>query len=73
MNAVTYEVSIVRDYYQRQVYTVLALVSDAGGLFGGLSPICMVFVTLFQYHGAYIKVLSEMYTDIGEATHASQS
>ena len=54
MNAVTYEVSATRDFNERKIYTVLDLVSDVGGLFGGLSPICFLLVSVFQYHGSYI-------------------
>ena len=51
-NAITYEISMTRDFYSRQVYTVITMVSDVGGLFGGIAPLCSIIVLMFQYHGA---------------------
>ena len=46
-NAVTFEVSSDRNNYQRNVYTILDLLSDVGGLVGAISPISYGLILLF--------------------------
>ena len=46
-NAVTFEVSSDRNNYFRNVYTILDLLSDVGGLFGAIQPICYGLILLF--------------------------
>lgn len=36
------------------------LLSDVGGLFGAIQPFCYVLILIFQYHGAYTYVLSDL-------------
>ena len=40
INGITYEMSATRLEYTRTVYSILDLLSDVGGLFGALMPIC---------------------------------
>ena len=46
-NAVTFEVSNDRNHYQRNVYTILDLLSDVGGLIGVIYPISYGLALLF--------------------------
>lgn len=62
-NAITFEVSLTRSLYQRTVYSAMDLLSDIGGLFGALKPICFTLVLVFQYYGAYSFVMSDLSRD----------
>ena len=39
---------------------MLDFLSDIGGLFGAIQPICFALVLVFQYHGAYNFVMSNL-------------
>ncbi len=46
-NAVTYEMSQTKRVFVRNVYTVLDIMGDLGGLFGALTPMFAIIVTMF--------------------------
>ena len=53
INSLTFEVSSDRQTYYRQVYSILDFFSDVGGLFGAVSPIFIVIVSLTNLWGQY--------------------
>ena len=62
-NAVTYEMSLDKKIYIREVYTLLDLMGDLGGLFGALTPLFAAIVKLCQYEGAYQFIMHDMFID----------
>lgn len=60
MNAITFEMSLSQIEYKRTVYSFLDFLSDLGGLFGILVPLCTVIVTIFQYRGSYLRLMKDM-------------
>jgi len=52
-NAITYELSQDQIKYYRNVYSFLDLMSDVGGLYGSISPICVTMVFFLQYRSSY--------------------
>ena len=52
-NAVTLEVSLDQEKYQRAIYSLLDYVSDLGGLFGAVSPIFLGFTTLLNNDSSF--------------------
>ena len=48
-NAITYELSLSRNVFYRQVYGMLDWLRDLGGLFGALSGISLTIVLVFQF------------------------
>ena len=59
-NAITYEISLTRQEFKRQVYGIMDFLRDIGGLFGALGPIFGVFVAMFQYRGIYMSLSTTM-------------
>ena len=51
--------SATRIEYTRTVYSILDLLSDVGGLFGALGPICSGIVIAFQHQGAWMFILGD--------------
>ena len=62
-NSITYEMSLDKNIYIREVYTFLDLMGDLGGLAGALTPIFAGIVKLCQYEGAYQFVMHDMFID----------
>ena len=62
-NAITYELSRDQIKYYRRVYSVLDLMSDLGGLYGSLTPVCMTLVYCLQYRSSYQFVMNDMFVD----------
>ena len=52
-NALTIEMSLDLRVYHRKVYSWGDYVSDMGGLFGALSPICMSILTIINFYSSY--------------------
>ena len=44
----------------RRVYNSLDFLSDIGGLFGTLGPLCGIIVAIFQYRGSYLCLMDDM-------------
>ena len=59
--AVTFEVSLNLTSYYRRVYSILDLLSDVGGLFGAISPLCLAITGFFQYYGPYQFVMADLF------------
>ena len=55
--------SLTSRVYVRQVYTFLEFLGELGGLFGALTPLCMMVVTAFQYQSSYQFVMAAMFID----------
>ena len=51
INAITYELSLTRIEFYRNVYSALDYLRDLGGLFSALGPICAGIVAMIQYRG----------------------
>lgn len=51
--AITYEMSMTRREFDRQVYSSLQLGSDLGGLFTALSGVCLLIIKVVNYYGSY--------------------
>ena len=47
-NAVTLEVSLDQEKYNRVIYSLLDYVSDLGGLFGAISPVFLSLATILN-------------------------
>ena len=47
--AITIEMSMNRHDYFRKVYNILDFISDVGGLYGAVSPICIIFLIIFNF------------------------
>ena len=59
-NSITYEMSLSRVEYTRTVYGSLDFLRDIGGLFAALGPFFGIIVTIFQYRGSYLNLMSDM-------------
>ena len=46
-NSITFEMSLNKRVYVRHVYTFLDMIGDLGGLFGALTPLCVIIVSIF--------------------------
>ena len=64
--AVTYEMSYDRHRYIRRVSTGFDRLSNIGGLFGALTPLCYVFVTYIHYKGQYMYLMKELFVNPNE-------
>ena len=62
-NAITYELSQDQIKYYRNVYSFLDLMSDVGGLYGSISPICVTMVFFLQYRSSYQFVMNDMFVE----------
>ena len=51
-NSITYEMSLNRKFYFRQVYNLLDFVSDLGGLLSFSTRICVLIVIGLQSFGS---------------------
>ena len=47
--AITFEMNMDRHDYFRKVYNILDFISDVGGLYGAVSPICIIFLIIFNF------------------------
>ena len=61
LNSVTFELSLSLDVHERQVYSLLDILSDVGGLFGALSAVFFGIVSVFQYHGDHMFLTKDMF------------
>ena len=52
-NAVTFEMSLNQKQYFRRVYSLLDFLSDVGGLYSAVSPICMLLIVLMNFNSSY--------------------
>ena len=48
-NALTLEMSLNKKNYFRRVYSGLDFISDMGGLFSAIAPICKILLIIFNY------------------------
>ena len=62
-NSVTYEISLDKMIYIRELYSFLDMMRDLGGLFGALFPLFSGIVKLCQYEGAYQFIMHDMFID----------
>ena len=62
-NAITYELSYTRYETTRTVYNFFDLLGELGGLFSALFTFGSIFITVFQFRGAYMFVMSTMTAD----------
>ena len=60
MNAVTFELSLSIEVHDRNVYSILDILSDLGGLYNALRIIFFFTVTFFQYRGSHMFILRDM-------------
>ena len=61
--AVTYEMSYDKHKYIRREATVVDRLSNIGGLFGALTPLCYAFVTYVHYKGQYMYLMKELFVN----------
>ena len=50
-----------RHDYFRKVYTVLDFVSDLGGLYGAIAPICIGLLIVFNYWSSYQFLMGDLF------------
>ena len=62
-NSITFEMSLNKRVFIRHVYTFLDMIGDLGGLFGALTPLCVIIVSIFQYQSSYQFVMADMFVD----------
>ena len=65
-NAITIEMSMDRRVYSRKVYAVLDFVSDVGGLFGAISPICILILALVNFWSSYQFLMGDLFVERGK-------
>ena len=46
-NSITFEMSLNKRVFIRHVYTLLDMIGDLGGLFGALTPLGVIIVSIF--------------------------
>jgi len=46
-NSITFEMSLNKRVFIRHVYTFIDMIGDLGGLFGALTPLCVIIVSIF--------------------------
>ena len=46
-NSITFEMSLNKRKFYRQVYSFLDMLGDVGGLFGAMCPFCAILVSIF--------------------------
>ena len=61
LNAVTFELSLHLDVYERQVFSLLDILSDIGGLYGALKVIFYIVITFFQWNGHHMFLMKDMF------------
>ena len=61
LNSVTYELSLGLEFYDRQVYNLLDILSDIGGLYGALSAIFFFIVSIFQFRGDHMFMMKDVF------------
>ena len=61
LNAVTFELSLSLDVYERQVFSLLDILSDIGGLYGSLKVIFYIVITFFQWNGHHMYLMKDMF------------
>ena len=61
LNSVTFELSLSLDVYERQVYSLLDILSDIGGLYGCLRGIFHIIVLFFQFRGDHMFIMKDMF------------
>lgn len=62
-NAITYELSRDRHVHIRRVQSVLNRLAEIGGLFGALSPICMIIIFIVHYKSQYMFLMKELFVE----------
>lgn len=65
-NSITYELSLEREEYHRQVYNTLDFLGDLGGLFSALAACGYIFILIFQFRGANMFLMNTMIPKDGE-------
>ena len=60
-NAITIEMNLDSRMYHRKVYSWGDYISDMGGLFGALSPICMSILTIVNFYSAYQFLMDDLF------------
>ena len=61
LNAVTFEVSTDHTVYKRKVYNILEFLSKLGGLFGAFAKVCIIFISIVNFFGAYQFLMAETF------------
>ena len=62
-NSITFELTMDRRDYFRKVYGVLDLLSDVGGLFGAISPICGILLVAFNFWSSYQFLMDDLFVE----------
>ena len=60
-NSITFEMSMDRRDYFRNVYSILDFVSDLGGLYGAISPICVISLVILNFWSGYQFLMSDLF------------
>ena len=53
--------SMSRHEYFRRVYSVLDLVSDVGGLYGAVSPLCILLLICINFWSSYQFIAGDLF------------
>ena len=62
-NSVTYEMSLTRRLYYRQVYNLLDFLAELGGLLSIISRTCFLIIFSLQFFGSYQFVMMDTFWD----------
>ena len=50
-----------RQHYNREVYSILDFFSDIGGLYGAISPISVIILTIVNFWGSYQYLMGDLF------------
>ena len=57
----TFELSLNQKQYFRRVYSLLDFLSDVGGLYGALSPFCMLLIVMVNFNNSYQYIMGDLF------------
>lgn len=60
-NAITFELSMERLDYKRKVYSILDFFSDLGGLYGAITPICVILLVVCNFWSNYQFLMHDLF------------